>query len=103
LILPNFEVPTEPTPPAPADALKAASENCARIRDLGFTAFKHITMYGERFELVSDPFIEGGYTAVHAISQNDPGIRTLRLPVAILVGLTDRFRQPARLTGQEIL
>ena len=84
-------------PPPLTDALKAASENCARIKDLGFTISKHITMYGEHFELVSDPFIEGDYTAVHAITQNDPGIRTLRLPVAILIGLAERFRKPARL------
>jgi hypothetical protein len=29
-------------------------------------------MYGERFEIVSDPFNEGNCIAVHAISGNDP-------------------------------
>ena len=109
LTLLDFVVPTEPAPPAPGVALKAHgrgrsdSENCARIRDLGFAASKHITMYGEHFELLSDPFIEGACTAVHAITQNDPEIRTLRLPVAILVGLTDRFRPPVTATGPETL
>jgi len=72
------------------------SENCAKIRELGFTASKHIKMYGKHFELVSDPFDEDGCTAVHAVSGNDPRIRTLRLPVAILVGLSSRFRNIQR-------
>jgi hypothetical protein len=48
-------------------------------------------MYGERFEIVSDPFDEGGCIAVHATSGSNPEIRTLRLPAAILVGRADRF------------
>ena len=53
-------------------------------------------MYGERFEIVSDPFDEGDCVAVRATSGNDPEIRTLRLPLAILVGLADRIsRRPS--------
>jgi len=48
-------------------------------------------MYGEHFEVVSDPFEDGDCTAVHVVSKSDQTIRTLRLPVAILVGLSDRF------------
>jgi hypothetical protein len=51
----------------------------------------HIKMYGERFEVVSDPFDEAGCIAVLATSGGNPEIRTLRLPVAILVGPADRF------------
>ena len=67
------------------------SGSCARIRDLGFTRSKHIKMYGERFEIVSDPFREGDCVAVHAISETDPEIRTLHLPTTILVGSGNRF------------
>lgn len=94
LTLPNVTI---------SSALQSAAENCARIKNLGFTISKHITMYGEHFELVSDPFTEGDCTAVHAITQNDPGIRTLRLPVATLIGLAERFRKPARLAIPETL
>ena len=65
---------------------RSAAENCARIRDLGFTTSKHIKMYGERFE-------EGICTSVRALSGNDPTIRILRLPTAILLGSPDRFRK----------
>lgn len=68
---------------------RSRSETCARIKDLDFTVFRHIKMYGERFEIVSDPFSDGDCIAVHAISGNDPKIRTLRLPIAILVGAAD--------------
>ena len=48
-------------------------------------------MYGQRFEIVSDPFDEGGCISVHATSGDNPEIRTLRLPTAILVTQADRF------------
>lgn len=73
--------------------IRSPSESCAKIKNLGFAPSSHIRMYGERFEIVSDPFIEGDYVAIHAISGNDPEIRTLRLPIAILLGLTDRFQK----------
>ena len=75
--------------------VRIASDSCARIKDLGFTAPRHIRMYGERFEIVSDPFTEGDCIAVRATSGKDPEIRTVRLPVAILVGLSDRFLKRA--------
>ena len=101
MILPKFDVPKEHMSPATTDAFKthssgqSPSENCERIRDLGFKTSTHIKMYGERFELVSDPFVEGDYTTVHAISEDDGEIRVLRLPVSILVGLPDLFRGKA--------
>jgi hypothetical protein len=107
VILSNVDAPMRHMPIKTTDALKgypssrSPSENCAGIKDLGFTTSKHIKMYGERFELVSDPFVLGDYTAVHVISPNDPGIRELRLPTAILVGLPDLFRRQAKVTGQE--
>jgi hypothetical protein len=63
---------------------------------------KHIKMYGEDFELVLDPFVEGDYTTVHAISRNDPKVRELRLPVSILIDLPDPFRKRAKFAGQRL-
>lgn len=79
--------------------MRIGSDSCAKIRDLGFTASTHIKLYGERFEIVSDPFDEGDGVAVHATSGNDPEIRTLQLPIAILVGMADRFLKRPSLTG----
>ncbi len=69
------------------------NEDCTRIRDLGFTSSHHVTMYGEHFELTSDPFEEGQYMSVKARSGSDPAIRTVHLPVALLLGLAYRFRK----------
>ena len=71
--------------------LASASDSCGKIRKLGFAASMHINMYGERFEIVSDPFDDEDCIAVRATSGNNPEIRTLRLPIAILVSREDRF------------
>ena len=93
VIHPAVEVPKKAVFPQLSNALPSPAENCSRIRDLGFRTSKHINMYGERFELVSDPFEDGACTSVHALSGSNPTIRTLHLPTAILLGLTDRFRK----------
>jgi len=68
-----------------------SANDCARIKELGYLTSRHIYMYGEEFEIVSDPFPDGDGVAVEAITSKDPTRRTLRLPVAILVGLRDQF------------
>ena len=73
------------------NTVQIGSDSCVKMKDLGFCASMHIKMYGERFEIVSDPFDEGDCVSVRATSGNDPEIRTLRLPLTILVGLADRF------------
>lgn len=72
---------------------KSPAENCKRIRALGFTTSKHIKMYGQRLELVSEPFEDSGCTSVWVLSGDDPTARSVRLPVAILLGLSDSFRK----------
>ncbi len=71
--------------------MQNCSDSCVKIKDLGFKTSKHVKMYGERFEIVSDPFDEGDCIAVRATSGNNPEIRTLRLPTKLLVGKADRF------------
>ena len=65
------------------------STTCQRIMDLGYVAGKHVNLYGQHFEIASDPFVDGAWVAVRVISENDPCIQTIRLPVSILLGLTD--------------
>jgi hypothetical protein len=65
------------------------SKSCERIMDLGYIAGKHVNLYGEHFEIASDPFVDGDWVAIRVIGEYEPTIRTIRLPVSILVGLTD--------------
>ena len=82
-----------------ADPVQIASDSCVKIKDLGFSASTRINMYGEHFNLVSDPFDEGGCISVRATSGSNPEIRTLRLPIAILVSRADRFLKRPGVTG----
>jgi hypothetical protein len=95
---PNLDA--EASGAASAVLARSRSDTCARIKNLGFTTSKHIKMYGERFEILSDPFIEGDFIAVRAVSGHDPAIRILHLPTAILVGLAVRSLARPSLTSQ---
>lgn len=70
------------------------SKTLQRLIDLGYVAGKRITLYGEHFEIASDPFIDGGWVAVRVISEGDPAIQTIRLPMSILLGLTNLIPRP---------
>jgi len=83
-----------PSSPEPI-AARSPSENCARIKKLGYIVGKHVNLYGEHIELVSDPFEEGEYVAVHAVSESDPTVRKIGLPVSLLAGWEDLFQEPA--------
>ena len=76
------------------DTVGISSDSCAKIKDLGFKASMQVKMYGERFEIVSDPFTEGDCIAVRATSGSNPEIRTVLLPITILRGIADRFLKP---------
>ena len=99
----NDVLPKPETQASSADSpmlRQSRSERCAKMKNLGFTASRHINMYGKRFEIVSDPFSEGDCVAVRATCGNDPAIRTLRLPTGTLVGLADRLVKRTRLPQQ---
>ncbi len=83
-------------------ALHSPSENCARIKKLGYIAGKHMNLYGEHMELVSDPFEEGDGVAVHAISSSNPTVRIIELPISILAGWEDLFQELANPTASEL-
>ncbi len=101
MINPKIDLLMKPgAPEASSLRVRSRSESCARIRDLGFKPSRHIEMYGEHFEIVSDPFSEGTGIAVHAISRTDPKIRILQLPIALLLGQADRFPKKEDLRGR---
>lgn len=79
---------------APMD--KSQADDCDRIKDLGYGDSHHMQMYGERFDIVSDPFPAGTGVAVEVTTLAQPKKRTLRLPTSILVGLKDLFKKTKR-------
>jgi hypothetical protein len=75
-------------------AVRTPSENCARMKKLGYIVGKHVNLYGEHSELVSDPFEDGKCVAVHVISGSNPTKRMIDLPVTLLSGWDDLFLKP---------
>lgn len=71
------------------------SINCLRIKKLGYIVGKRMSLYGEHMELVSDPFDQGNRVAVQVTSSTTPTVRTIDLPVSILVGWEDLFQKLA--------
>jgi hypothetical protein len=57
---------------------------CAHVKHLGYAAARRIRLYGEEFEVVSDPFPEANGVAVHVTTKKDPRVRLLRIPVTVL-------------------
>ena len=70
--------------------IKSVEEACARIKHLGYVAAIRVRIYGEEFELLSDPFPEDDRIAIRAKANGDSKVRTLRLPVTIVQTVRER-------------
>jgi hypothetical protein len=68
----------------PGVALSPVLKICAQVKHLGYAAARRIRLYGEEFEVVSDPFPEADGVAVHVTTKKDPSIRLLRIPMTVL-------------------
>ena len=63
-----------------------SQDDCARIKNLGYSPSKRVRIYGEHFEILSDPFQMDGGIAVHARSIETAEEKAVRLPTSILLG-----------------
>ena len=63
---------------------------CARIKNMGYAVSKRVKLYGEEFEIVSDPFPEDHGIAVQVKSKKDPSVRIVRLPSTVLQSIRGR-------------
>lgn len=60
------------------------TEICEKVKRLGYGASQNIRLYGEEFQVISDPFPEGGGVAVSVRTRKSEEIRVLQLPATIL-------------------
>ena len=58
-------------------------EACAKIKEMGYAATKRVRLYGEEFEIVSDPFLEDQEIVVEAKTKKNPTVRIVRLPPTV--------------------
>ena len=59
-------------------------EMCSRVKRLGYSTARRVRLYGEEFEIVSEPFPDANGIAVRAKSRKDPEIRVVHLPVMVI-------------------
>jgi len=66
------------------------NEICASVKNLGYGVSQRIRLYGEEFEVVSDPFPEAGGIAVHARTAKHADVRVVRIPATVLQSVMGR-------------
>jgi hypothetical protein len=58
---------------------------CGRLKRLGFTQKNQMKLYGEEFELLSDPIVMGdNLVVVDAIEKKSRRMRRVRIPLPIV-------------------
>jgi hypothetical protein len=71
------------------------SEMCAHVKHLGYATSDHIRLYGEEFEVVSDPFPEQDGIAVRVKTKRNATVRVLQLPATVLESVRGRTAKAA--------
>ncbi len=61
-----------------------SAEICAKLKALGYARSNRIRLYGEEYEVVSDPFGKDDGVAVEVTTAKERTPRTLKLPKMIL-------------------
>ena len=62
----------------------AAAHICERLKKMGYSVGRHIRLYGERLEVVSDPFLHDGLIAVRVRRRGHASERVIHLPKMVL-------------------
>jgi hypothetical protein len=78
---------------------RSVTEVCAHVKDLGYAASGRIRLYGEEFEVLSDPFPQEEGIAVHVKplrqdAKSGPA-RVLQLPATIIQSVKGRMGKAA--------
>jgi hypothetical protein len=64
-------------------------ELCERLQTLGYAQRNTIRMYGEEFDLTSDPVAEGNGFAIEAISRKSGSVRRVLIPLSVVQMVTN--------------
>jgi hypothetical protein len=62
----------------------SAAEVCFQIKQFGYATSQKIRIYGEDFEVLSDPFASEGGIAIHVRSKRTSQTRDLQLPATLI-------------------
>jgi hypothetical protein len=75
---------------SPNDVALSVAEICAQVKHLGYSASKQVRLYGEEYEVVSDPFPEADGIAVQVTSKKNMQVRVLQIPATVLQSVRGR-------------
>ena len=70
-------------------------EMCNSVKTLGYGAGQHIRLYGQEFEVLSDPFAEAGGIAVSVKNRKGSEVQVLQLPATVLQTVRGRVARAA--------
>lgn len=56
---------------------------CDRLKKMGYAESKHIRIYGEEIEVVSNPFPDGNGISVRGISGRGKQVKVVKLPLPV--------------------
>jgi len=68
---------------------------CACVKRLGYGASQIVRLYGEEFEVISDPFAEAGGIAISVKTKKDSVPRVLQIPATILQSVKGHLARTA--------
>lgn len=72
------------------------SELCERLKTLGYEYQKRIRIYGEEFDLTSNPVAEGDGFAIEAVSRKSGEARKLPIPLSVVQMITNDLGATSR-------
>jgi hypothetical protein len=65
---------------------------CERLKEMGYAESKRIRIYGQEFEVISNPFPKNRGIAVEAQPTGTKQVRVVQLPLPILQMITPKKR-----------
>ena len=68
---------------------------CDHVKNLGYAVNGQIRLYGEEFEVISDPFPEDDGIAVRVRAKRNSKIRVLQLPATVIQSVKGRAAKAA--------
>ena len=57
---------------------------CEKLQRLGYAKERHIRLYGEDFDLVSNPVPDGDGFAVEGVARASGHVRRMRIPLTLI-------------------
>ncbi len=65
---------------------------CEKLRKMGYAQQRRIRLYGEEFDLVSNPVADGGGFAVEAIARRSGTQRRIGVPMSLVVTIRQELK-----------